>query len=281
MSRRAAGYHPRQPARTRRRIRRRVDDDHASPRQTRRRWAALIKHVWKVDPLVCPRCGRRLKIISFPHARRPPMTALRPANRILVSSATSATWGSSTNLPPPSRPGPRTERDATLTLHRRPARARSVRQDLIPPGHPDPPDRRFRLDPAALGPRHASGRPRASPAPSARALRMPPTMPPDRHAEIEWPISHRVGIDEVRVFVTVHLAVGRGHPRPSRFTSDAKTRCEGRESISALDAPTLFRFKEDQADRLVIALLDRQDLEFVLRARIKKLRRYADAQGLG
>jgi hypothetical protein len=29
-----------------------------SPRQARRRWAALITHVWKVDPLVCPAAPR-------------------------------------------------------------------------------------------------------------------------------------------------------------------------------------------------------------------------------
>ncbi len=31
----------------------------------RRRWAALIKRVWQVDPLQCPRCGSTMKIVSF------------------------------------------------------------------------------------------------------------------------------------------------------------------------------------------------------------------------
>jgi hypothetical protein len=42
-----------------------ADNSRTSPHQARRRWAALIKHVWKVDPLVCPRCGGRMKIVSF------------------------------------------------------------------------------------------------------------------------------------------------------------------------------------------------------------------------
>jgi hypothetical protein len=41
------------------------------PRQTpgaktaRRRWAALIKRVWHVDPLECPHCGGPMRIVSF------------------------------------------------------------------------------------------------------------------------------------------------------------------------------------------------------------------------
>ncbi|MEK7269841.1 MAG: hypothetical protein AAB215_02735 [Planctomycetota bacterium] len=31
----------------------------------RRRWAQLIKQVWKSDPLLCPNCGGRMKIIAF------------------------------------------------------------------------------------------------------------------------------------------------------------------------------------------------------------------------
>ena len=43
-----------------------IDDDHTpSTTHARRRWAALIKQVWRVDPLVCPRCHDRLKIVSF------------------------------------------------------------------------------------------------------------------------------------------------------------------------------------------------------------------------
>jgi hypothetical protein len=43
-----------------------IDDNHTPrPHLARRRWAALLKQVWQVDPLVCPRCGHRLQIVSF------------------------------------------------------------------------------------------------------------------------------------------------------------------------------------------------------------------------
>ncbi len=34
-------------------------------KEARKRWAALIKQVYEVDPLVCPQCGGQMKIISF------------------------------------------------------------------------------------------------------------------------------------------------------------------------------------------------------------------------
>jgi hypothetical protein len=37
----------------------------------RRRWAALIKRVWQVDPLRCPRCGSTMKIVSFIEPTQP------------------------------------------------------------------------------------------------------------------------------------------------------------------------------------------------------------------
>ena len=37
----------------------------------RRRWAALIKRVWQVDPLQCPRCGATMKIVSFIEPTQP------------------------------------------------------------------------------------------------------------------------------------------------------------------------------------------------------------------
>ncbi len=42
-----------------------IADDHPPRRLARRRWAALIKRIWQVDPLVCPRCTTRMKIVSF------------------------------------------------------------------------------------------------------------------------------------------------------------------------------------------------------------------------
>ena len=31
----------------------------------RRRWAKLIRRVYEVDPLLCPRCGSEMRIVSF------------------------------------------------------------------------------------------------------------------------------------------------------------------------------------------------------------------------
>jgi len=36
-----------------------------SAREARKRWAALIRQVYEVDPLVCPKCGGTMKILSF------------------------------------------------------------------------------------------------------------------------------------------------------------------------------------------------------------------------
>lgn len=36
-----------------------------SAREARKRWAALIQQVYEVDPLLCPKCGGTMKIISF------------------------------------------------------------------------------------------------------------------------------------------------------------------------------------------------------------------------
>jgi hypothetical protein len=37
----------------------------ADRKTARKRWAALIKQVYETDPLVCPKCGGEMKIISF------------------------------------------------------------------------------------------------------------------------------------------------------------------------------------------------------------------------
>jgi hypothetical protein len=34
-------------------------------REARRGWAALIKQVYELDPLRCPKCGAEMKIIAF------------------------------------------------------------------------------------------------------------------------------------------------------------------------------------------------------------------------
>ncbi len=42
----------------------------SSPRLERRRWAMLIKRIYHTDPLLCPKCGGTMKIISFIEARQ-------------------------------------------------------------------------------------------------------------------------------------------------------------------------------------------------------------------
>ncbi len=37
----------------------------------RRRWTALIKRVWQVDPLQCASCGSTMKIVSFIEPTQP------------------------------------------------------------------------------------------------------------------------------------------------------------------------------------------------------------------
>ncbi len=38
--------------------------------QARRRWAVLIKQVYEVDPLQCPRCGGQMRILCFIEAHQ-------------------------------------------------------------------------------------------------------------------------------------------------------------------------------------------------------------------
>ncbi len=42
-----------------------TEPDSAERKAARKRWANLIRHIYEVDPLVCPRCGGMMKIISF------------------------------------------------------------------------------------------------------------------------------------------------------------------------------------------------------------------------
>ena len=41
-----------------------------SAQEARKRWASLIKQVYEVDPLLCPKCGEEMKIISFIERRQ-------------------------------------------------------------------------------------------------------------------------------------------------------------------------------------------------------------------
>jgi hypothetical protein len=57
----------------------------------RRRWANLIRRVYRTDPLICPKCGSEMKIISF-------ITQSRVINKILTHLKKRAT---ETRGPPP------------------------------------------------------------------------------------------------------------------------------------------------------------------------------------
>ena len=41
--------------------------DHRPRRVPSKTWRELIKKIWEVDPLSCPRCGHEMKIISLIH----------------------------------------------------------------------------------------------------------------------------------------------------------------------------------------------------------------------
>jgi len=41
-----------------------------SAKEARKRWAALLKQVYEVDPLLCPKCGAQMKIIAFIEAHQ-------------------------------------------------------------------------------------------------------------------------------------------------------------------------------------------------------------------
>ena len=48
------------------------DKDTPYRKLCRMRWAALIKRVYEVDPLHCPDCGAKMKIIAFIERRDQP-----------------------------------------------------------------------------------------------------------------------------------------------------------------------------------------------------------------
>jgi len=71
------------------------EPDSAERKAARKRWANLLRHIYEVDPLVCPRCGGMMKIIAF-------ITEPRVIRAILdsVPARTPSTAGS--RHPPPS-----------------------------------------------------------------------------------------------------------------------------------------------------------------------------------
>jgi hypothetical protein len=52
-------------------------------REARRRWAELLRRIFEVDPLACPRCGRAMRIVAF-------LTAPTVIDRILTHLRTRA-----------------------------------------------------------------------------------------------------------------------------------------------------------------------------------------------
>ena len=40
-------------------------DDKGSNKEYRKNWARLIQKIYEVDPLVCPRCRGKMKVIAF------------------------------------------------------------------------------------------------------------------------------------------------------------------------------------------------------------------------
>ena len=47
-----------------------IQEPLSSSSDYRRRWAQLIKKVYEVDPLICPKCGGEMKIVAFIQERR-------------------------------------------------------------------------------------------------------------------------------------------------------------------------------------------------------------------
>ena len=74
------------------------EPDSAERKAARKRWANLLRHIYEVDPLVCPRCGGMMKIIAF-------ITEPRVIRAILdsVPGRTPSTAGSR-HPPPAARP---------------------------------------------------------------------------------------------------------------------------------------------------------------------------------
>ncbi len=70
------------------------EPDSAERKAARKRWANLIRHIYEVDPLVCPRCGGAMKIISF-------ITERQTIRAILESVRCSATPSPAGSLHPP------------------------------------------------------------------------------------------------------------------------------------------------------------------------------------
>ena len=73
--------------------------DSPERKAARKRWADLIRHIYEVDPLLCPRCGGTMKIIAFITERQVIRAILASVRRGGTPSA-----AGSRHPPPPARP---------------------------------------------------------------------------------------------------------------------------------------------------------------------------------
>lgn len=76
-----------------------TEPDSAQRKAARKRWANLIRHIYEVDPLVCPRCGGVMKIISF-ITQQPVIRAILDS----VHPTGTPSPAGSLHPPPPARP---------------------------------------------------------------------------------------------------------------------------------------------------------------------------------
>lgn len=89
-----------------------VDPEPEAVRQARHRWAELLRRIFEVDPLACPRCGEQMRVVAFitepkvidrilDHLRRTTPTRRHPRAppRRWKSSATTASAQSHAVIP--------------------------------------------------------------------------------------------------------------------------------------------------------------------------------------
>ena len=76
-----------------------------SLQEARRRWAELLRRIFEVDPLRCPRCGHEMRIVAF-------ITQPRVIDRILTHLRRTATEARRTRAPPRRWTSPRTTTSA-------------------------------------------------------------------------------------------------------------------------------------------------------------------------
>jgi len=67
-----------------------------SPRAARYRWAELLRRIYEVDPLTCPRCAALMHIVAV-------ITDPAVISRILVHRARSVERAQRSRSPPPAR----------------------------------------------------------------------------------------------------------------------------------------------------------------------------------